>query len=184
MDQRRQANWYLDWSKWIVLLSRPDRFTRSDVFHSCHPRRIRRRPRRVENQRLGFAQTLRQRELRIADADLIRLDQRSILKQVHTKRGNVNNHSSVSRHRVWSRQHFGAFVRGGVRLIALGPIIVGKRSYFFCFLFTHNRAQLFGRAAASIAAIVVSFLRVTFSEPCDLCGRRALERIDLFIGEF
>ncbi len=55
--------------------------------------------------------------------NLIRLDERSILKEIHAKCGNVNDHSRISRNRVWSIQHFRRLVRlRAIRWIALGPV--------------------------------------------------------------
>ena len=46
------------------------------------------------------------KEIRIANANLVRLDQRSILKEIHAKRRNVDDHARVGRDSVWSFQHF------------------------------------------------------------------------------
>ena len=74
VNQRWPADWNLDWTEWIQLATGLNLLARADVFHLRYPRFIGRCPGWIKNNYARFAQTSRQRKLRIADADLIRLD--------------------------------------------------------------------------------------------------------------
>src|SRR6266540_3040721 len=120
MNQRRQPNGNLDWPKWVQFTARLYLLANADIFHLCDPRFIRWSPGGIEDNCLRFPQASRQRKLRVADADLVRLQERAFLEYIHAESGNVNDNARVFGHGIRPRQDC---IFRGFSCIALSVLI-------------------------------------------------------------
>src|SRR3982751_1361195 len=98
VDKIGQADRDLDRSQWIVLAA--GLYLLAGLEFTLYPRFVRGRPRRVEDDRLRFAQPRRQREFRVADTDFVGLCQLAVLEDVHSILRGVDHDPRVRRNRI------------------------------------------------------------------------------------